>query len=362
MSESALPEVLHYVGYHDDRGGIVSVIRALAAAGRFRCVLGVNRGFTWKGPATMDTVEFTPVAGETISLINAGRTRRVAREVQAWLAAAPGRVFHGHSRAGLLVALWLHRWGERRVVVSVHCYGRARWFYRWAHRVFGERLLWYTPAMKRHYGLDDRTWDGCMPNGVTVSTPEAPRRGTLVAARLRVGGAGALVKWKRWDLVLDALARIPEGVRFTHIGGALDLSSSRRCEQELHEQTRRLALEDRVDWLGWQPSSEGLLGRIDVLVVPSDGEPFSMIALEALFAGVPVIATRGGGPEDFIIEGENGWLVPAGDAGALAARLTACLRSESWAGLRFSRDHLRQFSMTETLAAKWLEIYRRALR
>ena len=33
-----------------------------------------------------------------------------------------------------MVALWLARAGERRVVVSVHCYGRQRWFYRWAAR------------------------------------------------------------------------------------------------------------------------------------------------------------------------------------------------------------------------------------
>ncbi|MDI1247858.1 MAG: glycosyltransferase [Lacunisphaera sp.] len=351
--------VLHYTGATDDQGGIAAVIRNLAAAERFRCVLGVSAGFVRRDASGMDVLELPALATEEIGPANLLRARPVARAVQAWLRADATRVFHGHSRAGLLVGLWLHWFGERRVVVSVHCYGRQRWFYRWAARQLASRLYWLTPAMKRHYGCADRTWAGCMPDGLTAPLPAAMRRGPAEGQVLRLGGAGALVHWKRWDLVLAALARLPADskVRFTHIGEKLATPESHACAEALRAQTAQLGLADRVQWSGWQPGSAGLLGEVDAIVVPSDREPFSMIALEAMFAGVPVIATRGGGPEDFIIDGKNGWLVPAGDAAALAQQFQQCLDPAAWRSLRLSPEHLRKFSATETLAARWAEIY-----
>jgi len=176
---------------------------------------------------------------------------------------------------------------------------------------------------------------------------------------LRLGGAGALVSWKRWDLVLAALARLPAGaqVKFTHIGGVLPSPASHDYQRELHAMTSRLGLTDRVVWNGWQSTAEELLAEVDVIVVPSDGEPFSMIALEALYAGRPVIATRGGGPEDFILEGMNGWLIPQGDAEALAACITRCCEPATWDRLRLLPGHLKKFSMGETLASRWEGIY-----
>jgi glycosyltransferase involved in cell wall biosynthesis len=359
VAEPAHLEVLHYVGYDDDRGGILSMIRSLAVTGRFRSVLGVNPGFVQKTGRILPTMELSRVDGEKIGLRNFLRAWTVARCIRRWLNEGRARVYHGHSRAGLLVALWLQLMGERRVVVSVHCYGRQRWFYRLAHRWFGERLVWYSPAMKRHYGYDDPTWDGCMPNGVATPLPSSMHRGPGPDGVLRLGGAGAMVPWKRWDLILEALVRLPSSakVEFTHVGGALNTPESQACEVSLRALTEKLGLQQRVRWQGWQPSSESLLKEVDAIVVPSDGEPFSMIALEAMFAGIPVIATKGGGPDDFIIEGENGWIVSRGDPIALAARMAQCLELRTWSTLRVLPDHLRKFSMIETLAARWGDRY-----
>lgn len=352
--------VLHYTGSRRDDSGVHAVIRQLAANPQCRAILGVASSFEatkqprirlWRGPHLAD---------DSISLGNLWPAFRVAWRIRPWLRRSPNRVFHGHSRAGLLVGLWLRLLGMRRIVVSVHCYGRWRAFYRLVRRVLGARLVWLTPAMKRHYGLTDLSWTDCMPNGLDAPLPNGMHRGPGPGRELRLGGAGALVAWKRWDLVLEALARLPADarVRFIHIGGALETPESRQCERELQAMTLRLCLQNRVEWRGWQPSSAGLLGEVDAVVVPSDGEPFSMIALEALFAGRPVIATRGGGPEDFIIEGENGWLVSQGEAAALSACIRKCLEPEPWAGLRISPGHLRRLSVPETLAVRWTEIYR----
>src|SRR4051812_31852629 len=89
--------VLHYIGADDDRGGIVSVVRALASAECFECVLGVNRGFRQRRSPPLPVAEFTPLAGETLGLTTFWRARAVAREARRWLAEDPLRVFHGHS-------------------------------------------------------------------------------------------------------------------------------------------------------------------------------------------------------------------------------------------------------------------------
>lgn len=358
VSSAVRNTVLHYTGSRRDHTGVHAAIRELAQTGLYRSLLGAGPDFVaekeprlrvWRGPR---------VADEMIGPGNLWPTLVVAWRVRRWLDAGANRIFHGHSRAGLLVGLWLRLLGARRVAVSVHCYGRQRWFYRLAHTCLGARLIWLSPAMKRHYGLPADTWTGCMPNGLARAWAPAFRRWPGDRP-LRLGGAGMLVRWKRWDLVLAALARLPRGceVEFVHIGGPVDHADSRAYERELHALAADPRLAGRVHWLGWQPSSAALLQQVDAVVVPSDGEPFSMIALEALFAGVPVIATRGGGPDDFIVEGRNGWLVPSGDAGALADRLARCCEPAAWQSLCQEPGHIGRFSMTGTLAARWAEIY-----
>ncbi len=63
-----------------------------------------------------------------------------------------------------------------------------------------------------------------------------------------------------------------------------------------------------------------ILAELDVFAVPSHQEGLCIAALEAMACGVPVVSTRCGGPEDFVSDGHNGWLVDA-DAGALAGAL-----------------------------------------
>jgi glycosyltransferase involved in cell wall biosynthesis len=349
--------VLHYVGYDEAGGGILAVVRGLAAESGARVIVGMGRNFgpapagwprVWRGPA---------IRGERIAPGNAWAAWRVARRVRRWLRGGEHRVFHGHSRAGLLVALWLHAWGERRVVVSVHCYGRQRWFYRWAAGRLGARLFWLSPAMRSYYGAEGEGWAQCLPGGVRVAPQAAKPRGET----LRVAGVGALVRWKRWDLVLRALAGLDEAerarVRFEHIGEALADEDSRRYAGELQRLTHELGLAKNVSWRGREAGSVRLLAASDVLVVASENEPFSMAMLEALAAGVPVLASDSGGARDLVREGESGWLFRSGDAADLARRLGELAREE----LRWPEVARVQQVAPEIgrIAAQWREVYAR---
>jgi glycosyltransferase involved in cell wall biosynthesis len=356
----ASPTVLHYVGYDDDRGGIVSVVRALAAARTFPCILGVNTGFVPSLELELPVLELPWLEGETIGLCNFWRARAVARAVQAWLQADASRVFHGHSRAGLLVALWLQRWGERRLVVSVHCYGRQRWFYRWAVRQLGDRLFWLTPSMRRYYGVEGQGGAQCIPGCLAGEVDVAVRKeGSDI---IRLAGVGALVRWKGLHHVVDAMAALPETIlarlHFSHIGQDDGSADSRAYAQELRERTAAAGLEKNVEWQGQQLSSTPLLAESDALIVASNNEPFSIAMLESLRAGVPVIAADSGGAVDLIEPPKNGLLFKSGSPSDLVRVLRSLVETDALSKIQIDREGLRRFC-APVVAQQWVAVYAR---
>ena len=83
-----------------------------------------------------------------------------------------------------------------------------------------------------------------------------------------------------------------------------------------------MGLADSVDFLGYL-SAEALpafYNGLDMLVIPSRQEGFGIVGIEAMASGLPVIATRCGGPEDYVEDGVNGYLTTH-DASEIAARI-----------------------------------------
>jgi glycosyltransferase involved in cell wall biosynthesis len=74
-------------------------------------------------------------------------------------------------------------------------------------------------------------------------------------------------------------------------------------------------------FLGYQEEVAPFYAAFDAMILPSINEGTPVSAIEALAAGRPVVATRVGGVPDVVREGENGFLVEAGDVDALAERL-----------------------------------------
>lgn len=124
-----------------------------------------------------------------------------------------------------------------------------------------------------------------------------------------IGGVGRLVHSKGFDLLLEAFARAAlSDARLVIIG----------------EGSARAALErtapDRVRFLGFRADVKDCLQALDVFVSPSRSEPFGRVIVEALDAGLPVIATRTLGPLDMAATLPL-QLVPCEDPDALAAAL-----------------------------------------
>ncbi len=362
MSASDRCTVLHYVGYDTDRGGIVSVVRALAETQAFGCVLGVNPGFVQTRSPPLEILELPRTAGETIGLGPMLRALGVARRVRGWLRADAARIFHGHSRAGLLTGLWLAQLGESRVVVSVHCYGRRRWFYRWAKTRLGSRLFWLSPAMKTYYGVGPATWDDCLPD--CISPARAVRRRKGPTAVLTFGLVGGFVPEKRWELVVAALKRLPAAVRaqvrVVHAGDSDGTRKSAAYAEDLKTRAVAQGVADRIEWRGWVESMDGLWHEIDCLLVVSPLEAFSVAALEAVAAGVPVLASERSGARDLVTTCRGGWLFAGDSPDDLAEHLTTLIRGDQLREWKSDPDALQRF-FAPAVAGQHLAFYRTLL-
>lgn len=130
--------------------------------------------------------------------------------------------------------------------------------------------------------------------------------------------SGATIHRKGFDLLLEAFDR----ARASHPGVRLRLAGPRGDSAWLLD---RRGLEG-IDVLGAMPQPELAteLRRADVLVLPSRNDSYGMVVAEALASGTPVLVSEMVGARDLVTAGETGWIVPVGDAGALAERMAWC--------------------------------------
>jgi glycosyltransferase involved in cell wall biosynthesis len=131
-----------------------------------------------------------------------------------------------------------------------------------------------------------------------------------------VGVFSRLAPWKGQHVVLQALADLP-GVSCIIAGDAL--FGEQAYAARLNKMVEDLGLAGRVRFLGQRSDVPRLMSAVDAVIHPSiDPEPFGRTLVEAMLAGVPVIATDAGAASDILEAGKAGTLVPPDDAGALA--------------------------------------------
>jgi glycosyltransferase involved in cell wall biosynthesis len=135
--------------------------------------------------------------------------------------------------------------------------------------------------------------------------------------RFTVGWIGRMTAVKRTEDVLAAFKRLRENGVDAYLCLVGDGPQRRAIERRAHQ----LGVMRHTFFLGSQEEVARYYAAFDVLVLPSANEGTPVSAIEALAAGRPVVATRVGGVPDVVRDGEDGFLVDAGDADALAERL-----------------------------------------
>jgi glycosyltransferase involved in cell wall biosynthesis len=142
-----------------------------------------------------------------------------------------------------------------------------------------------------------------------------------------VGAVGNLRRPKDYPTFVRAaseLAKRSPRYRFV-IAGAAD----EPIKSELLQMIGDLGLTDRLSLLGFRNDVERIMSSLDVYVLSSRTEGFSLTTVQAMACGIPVVATRCGGPEEIVHDHVTGRLIGPGDPGALADAIAGLFADDS---------------------------------
>lgn len=206
-----------------------------------------------------------------------------------------------------------------------------------------DKLLAVSPSLqtqiKKHFGKDSEVlYD--MVNEIFLQQPliEKPFRKPF-----KFVSVGSLNHWKSFDVLIDAFNGIKDKNAQLYIVGE---GGDRNALEEL---IKKLLLSDRVHLLGRldKPSIIQRLSDSDAFVLPSRGETFGVAYVEALAMGLPVIATRCGGPESFMTD-ECGLMVDVDDVEGLTAAMDRMQETINSYDPNAIREYIRsRFSASE---------------
>jgi glycosyltransferase involved in cell wall biosynthesis len=285
-----------------------------------------------------------------------------------WLRRECPDVVHAH----LPHAAWLARWSRLGAPVRVEldtlhssstgATGR-RLGYRWSGWL-ADRVTAVSHAAAAAHLSAGMAAPGkllVLPNGVDVEEwrPDAPAR---IAVRRELGieeeflwlAAGRLEPVKDYPTLLAAMTKVPEAARLSIAGSGL-------LKDELLGLSARLGLGRRVRFLGFEPDLRRWMRAADGFVLSSRWEGLPMGLLEAAACALPAVATDGAGTSEALVDGQSGWLTPAGDSSALAAAMTRVMRTppeeRRAMGERARQVAMERFSL-EAILDRWEALYR----
>jgi glycosyltransferase involved in cell wall biosynthesis len=285
---------------------------------------------------------------------------------------------HARSRAPAWSALTAARRARVPFVTTFHSPYGDRWWKRWYNGVMarGDYVIaisdYLAGEVSRRYRLGGARLV-TIPRGVDLRAFNPAAIGGQRIVRLArewrlpddvpvVMLPGRLTRWKGQELLLRAIARLPrDDVVVVLVGGEAEGSDFR---DELVGLATDLGIDARLRIVGECRDMPAALMLADVVVSAStDPEGFGRVTAEALAMGRPVVASDHGASRE-IVGDEVGWLVPPGDAGALAEAVAAALdldpESRTWLAVAARQRVEERFSLA-AMQARTIDVYRAAL-
>lgn len=299
------------------------------------------------------------------SLYNAQALRQMWR-LRAWLLDEEIDILHAHDfYAGWLGTLAAQFTGVKLIACQRHLRLSDRWVHaagrrvinRLAHRVVVNAELIRAHVLETGTARADKLV--VIRNGLALQAEPAARdavRAALLAElqlpadALLIGNVANLRPVKGHRYLLQAAATVVRQFANAHFV----LIGTGELHTALLEQAAELGISANVHLLGQRPNAAQLAQAFDLAVLASLHEGLPNTVMEAMAAGVPVVATAVGGVLEMIADGETGYLAPAADAARLAEKLLQALADETGRAQLAARGRafvLDQFSMQRMVAA-----------
>ncbi len=175
--------------------------------------------------------------------------------------------------------------------------------------------------------------------------------------------AGRIDPSKGHIALLDAFARVIRDVPRARLLVCGTSTTRDGYEKTVASHAARVGVSQHVSFAGSRKDLPELFAGADVMCLPTEGEPFGLVFLEAMAAGLPTVAYRSGGVPEIVEDGKTGFLVDVGDISGLADRLTQLLRERSLAAQLGEAGKRRASSEFEPgrITKRWAELLREGL-
>ena len=327
----------------------------------------------WPTPAGARLLERAAAVGARPVALPRPRDPGFGEAVTADLRAHPADVFHLHvgtGRENFDGARAARRVGVPAVVQTLHLpwqMGSVKHRVPFFAALEGvDRVITVSELQRHSYeriGVPARLLT-TVPNGIRSRGQGPGRQHARAALGLPANApvvltVGRLLEYKGQRHLVDAVPEL--AARFPDL--QVVVLGAGPLHAALAEQAAALGVADRVHLPGFRPDARALLDAADVFALPSRQEAMPLAALEAMDAGLPVVATRVFGSAEVVADGETGLLVRPGDPRALAGALGELLADRERAarlGRAGRRRYLERYT-SDRMARDTLVVYRDVL-
>ncbi|HKP28564.1 MAG TPA: glycosyltransferase [Gemmatimonadales bacterium] len=328
-------EVLALVVIEDGQGALPSLIDDLSSGGvRVELVRTPHRSYLQERRLAGRLLE---EARPGVAHMHGYHADVLLRSVAQGLGIPTLGTAHGFTGGGRKNRLfeWLQRRSHARMDVSVAVSGPV-----------AERLVAAGVARARIRVIRN-AWAA---PGAFLAREEARNRLGIDPSSRVVGWVGRMTPEKGPDVAVEALALTREDITLSFVGAG-------RMESGLRERARELGIGSRIRWHGVVPEAWRYFRAFDAWCLSSHTEGTPISLLEAMAAGVPVIATRVGGVPDVVAPAEA-FLVPPADPGALATAMNDATGMDQAARVTAAGRRLE----SEFGIEPWLDAYEKVYR
>ncbi len=207
-----------------------------------------------------------------------------------------------------------------------------------------------------------------VPNGIDINRFR-PRSSPARPDRVVVAMVGNLTsEWKKHALFAAAAALVDRSLPVEWRIYGMDPSHGGTMPghpylDALHAQLRTTGIAERFTWPGFVADPAEIMSQIDLLAHPSDNESFGRVLVEAMAAGLPVVAVRGGGASEIVRDKVTGLLAEPDSAEGLARCIEQLVRNPDrrTAMGQAGRERAQELYSLEAYAAGVLRVYEQAM-